>query len=92
METKYVEFQLVLGNGEQCRVRYCDEWGVSLFGTRTIHFEFLGCLTVSHTRYRSEFRIIGKDEKIDPKEAAMRIIEKLTGINFSGEKVQLKLL
>jgi hypothetical protein len=32
MKTEYVEFDLVLGNGEKCKVRYCDEWGVSLFG------------------------------------------------------------
>ena len=66
MQTKYDEFQLILGNGEHCRVRYCDEWRGSLFGTRTIHFEFLDCLTISHTKYRSEFRIIGRDEKIRP--------------------------
>jgi hypothetical protein len=72
--------------------RYCDKWGASLFGNRTIHFEFLDCLSISHTKYRSEFRIIRKDEKVDPKEAAMQIIEKLTGIKFNGEKVQLKLL
>ena len=92
MKEKYIEFELVLGNGEKCKVRYCDEWGCSLFGNRTIHLEFRDCLTISHTKYRSEFRTVGKDEKIDPKTAAKEIIEQLTGIKFSGENVQQKLL
>jgi hypothetical protein len=91
METKYIEFNLVLGNGERCRVRYCDKWGFSLFGNRTIHFELLDCYSISRTQYRSEFRIIWENEKINPKEAAKRIIEGLTGIKFSGENVQQKL-
>lgn len=62
-----------------------------MFGKRTVHFEFLGCLPISHTKYRSEFRTVGEDEKIDPKEAAKQIIESLTGIKFSGENVQQKL-
>jgi len=70
IELKYIEFKLVLGNGEKCTVRYCDSWGVSLFGNRTIHFEFLDCLSISSTKYRSEFRVVGEDEQIDPKRAA----------------------
>jgi hypothetical protein len=85
---KYIEFELVLGNGEKCNVKYCDEWGASLFGNRTIHFEFLDCLSISSTKYRSEFRVVGRNEKINPKEAAKQIIESLTGIKFSGENVQ----
>jgi hypothetical protein len=91
MKTEYIEFELILGNGEKCKVRYCDEWGASLFGNRTIHFEFLDCLSISSTKYRSEFRVIGKNEKIDPKESAKLIIEQLTGIRFSGINVQQKL-
>ena len=91
MEAKYIEFELVLGNGEKCNVKYCDEWGASLFGNRTIHFEFLDCLSISSTKYRSEFRVVGKNEKINPKDAAKQIIESLTGIKFSGENVQQKL-
>lgn len=71
--------------------RYCDSWGASLFGNRTIHFEFLNCLTISETGYRSEFRVVGETEKIDPKEAAKEIIERLTGIKFNGTNVQQKL-
>jgi hypothetical protein len=80
MKTAYSEFTLTLGNGDTCRVRYCDRWGSPYFGNRTIHFEFLDCLTVSPTKYRSEFRIIGEHERIDPKKAAQAIIEDLTGI------------
>jgi hypothetical protein len=92
MKTDYIEFELTLGNGEKCKVRYCDQWGSPMFGRRTIHFEFLDCLTVSKTGYRSEFRIVEVDYKLDPKEAAQEIIEGLTGIKFSGENVQQKLL
>jgi hypothetical protein len=92
METKYIKFNLILGNGEKCQVRYCDEWGASLFGNRTIHFEFLNCFSISHTLYRSEFRVVGANEKINPKEAAKQIIETLTGIKFGGENIQQKLL
>jgi hypothetical protein len=92
METKYIEFALVLGNGDKCKVRYCDEWGTPLFGSRTIHFEFLGCLSISSTKYRSEFRVVGAHEKIDPEESAKLVIEQLTGIKFSGENIQRKLL
>ena len=91
METKYIEFALVLGNGEKCNVKYCDAWGASLFGNRTIHFEFLDCLSISSTKYRSDFRVVGKNEKINPKDAARQIIEGLTGIKFNGENVQQKL-
>jgi hypothetical protein len=91
METQYIEFNLVLGNGERCKVRYCDKWGSSLYGNRTIHFEFINCFSISRTKYKSEFRIVGENEKINPKEAAKQIIEKLTGIRFSGENVQQKL-
>ena len=86
MKTDYKEFALVLGNGDICTVRYCDEWGATMFGTRTVHFEFLGCLTISQTKYRSEFRTVGEDEKVEPIEAAKQIIESLTGINLNGEK------
>jgi hypothetical protein len=92
MKTDSIEFQLTLGNGETCRVRYCDKWGVSLFGNRTIHFEFRDCLSLSHTKYRSEFRVVGEHDSINPEEAAKEIIESLTGITFSGENVQMKLI
>jgi hypothetical protein len=92
MKTEYIEFELVLGNGEKCHIRYCDSWGSAMFGKRTIHFEFRNCLSISHTRYRSEFRVVGEDEKIDPKEAAQQIIERLTGIKLNGENTQLKLI
>ena len=92
METTYIEFDFALGNGEKCTVRYCDAWGVRMFGNRTIHFEFLKCYAISRTLYRSEFRVVGVHEKINPKEAAKQIIERLTGIKFSGENVQQKLL
>ena len=92
MKTDYIEFELILGNGEKCQVRYCDEWGTPLFGSRTIHFEFRDCLSISHTKYRSEFRVISENEKIDPEESAKLIIEQLTGIKFSGENVQQKLI
>jgi hypothetical protein len=92
MEFKYITFNLVLGNGEKCKVRYCDQWGSSIFGSRTIHFEFRDCLAISSTKYKSEFRIVGANEKINPKKAAKRIIERLTGITFSGENVQQKLI
>ena len=92
MKTEYREFQLTLGNGETCRVRYCDQWGSPMFGNRTIHFEFHDCLSISHTKYRSEFRVVGEHDKINPEEAAKEIIESLTGIKFNGENVQMKLL
>jgi hypothetical protein len=92
MKTAYKEFTLILGNGDTCRVRYCDRWGASLWGRRTIHFEFLDCLTISQTKYRSEFRIVGEREKINPKKVAQEIIEHLTGIPFSGKNTQLKLI
>ena len=91
METKYIEFALVLGNGDTCKVRYCDEWGASLFGNRTIHFEFLGCLSISSIKYRSEFQVVGAHERINPQDSAKLIIEQLTGIKFSGGNVQQKL-
>jgi hypothetical protein len=91
METKYIAFNLVLGNGEKCNVRYCDSFGSRKFGIRIIHFEFQNCLSISPTEYRSEFRIVDVNEKINPKEAAKQIIEGLTGIKFSGENVQQKL-
>ncbi len=91
MKEIYITFDLILGDGELCNVRYCDSWGASLFGNRTIHFEFLNCLTISETGYRSEFRVVGEAEKIDPKEAAKEIIESLTGIKFNGKNVQQKL-
>jgi hypothetical protein len=91
METKYREFELVLGNGDKCKVRYCDEWGTPLFGSRTIHFIFLDCLSISETKYLSQFRMIGENEKIDPEESAKLIIEQLTGIKFIGENIQQKL-
>ena len=83
-------FNLGLGNGEKCKVRYCDQWGSSMFGNRTIHFEFRDCLSISPTKYRSEFRVVGANEKINPKEASKQLIEALTGIKFSGENVQQK--
>jgi hypothetical protein len=92
MKTAYREFELVLGNGEKCQVRYCDSWGCALFGKRTIHFEFLHCLSISKTKYRSEFRTVGENEKVDPEEWAQLIIESLTGIQFNGENIQQKLL
>jgi hypothetical protein len=92
LHEEYQEFELILGNGDVCKVRYCDQWGASLFGNRTIHFEFLDCLSVSPTGYRSEFRTVDAKEQIDPKAAAKEIIEHLTGIKFSGENVQQKLL
>jgi hypothetical protein len=92
MKTTSIEFQLILGNGEKCTVRYCDCWGASLFGNRTIYFEFLDCLSISPTKYRSEFRIVGEHTRINPREAAKAIIESITGIKFSGENTQLKLL
>jgi hypothetical protein len=92
MKTKYTEFSLILGNGDRCRVRYCDCWGVSLNGWRTIHFEFLDCISISETKYRSEFRIVGEHKRINPKEVAKEIIEQLTGIPFSGKNVQMKLI
>ena len=91
MEEEYIKFELTLENGEICEARYCDEWGGSLFGNRTIHFEFRGSLAVSETRYRSEFRIVGANEKIEPKEAAKAIIEHLTGVKLKGKNVQQKL-
>jgi hypothetical protein len=91
MRTDYREFELTLGNGETCKVRYCDRWGAAMFGNRTIHFEFRDCLSVSHTKYRSEFRIVGENEKIDPVETAKEIIEQLTGIKFKGANIQQKL-
>jgi hypothetical protein len=92
MKTEYREFQLTLGNGETCRVRFCDQWGSPMFGNRTIHFEFLECQSISHTNYRSEFRVVGEHERIDPLEAVKEIIESMTGIKFSGKNVQMKLL
>ena len=92
MKTDYIEFELILGNGEKCQVRYCDEWGTPLFGSRTIHFIFLDCLSISKTKYLSQFRMIGENEKIDPEESAKLIIEQLTGIKFIGENIQQKLL
>jgi hypothetical protein len=92
IELKYIEFKLVLRNGEECTVRYCDSWGVSLFGNRTIHFEFLDCLSISSTRYRSEFRVVGEHDYIDPKKAAKQIIEHLTEIKLNGKNSQLKLI
>ena len=92
MKTEYIEFNLILGNGDTCTVRYCDQWGSAMFGNRTIHFEFLGCLSISHTKYRSEFRVVGEHERINPTDAAKAIIESLTGIKFSGENVQMKLI
>jgi hypothetical protein len=92
MKTDYIEFNLILGNGEKCKVRYCDQWGSPMFGNRTIHFEFHDCLSISHTKYRSEFRTIGEHEKVKPEEAAKEIIESLTGIKFSGENTQLNLI
>ena len=83
-------FNLGLGNGEKCKVRYCDQWGASMFGNRTIHFEFRDCLSISPTKYRSEFQVVGANEKINPKEATKQIIESLTGIKFSRENVQQK--
>jgi hypothetical protein len=62
-----------------------------MFGNRTIHFEFLDCVSISPTKYRSEFCVVGAHETIDPKEAAMQVIERLTGIPFSGDNVQQKL-
>jgi len=91
IEEKYIEFNLVLGNGEKCKVRYCDEWGVTLFGNRTIHFEFRDCFSISHTLYKSEFRVVWEKEKIDPIDASKQIIEALTGIKFNGENIQQKL-
>jgi hypothetical protein len=91
LETDYREFELTLGNGDTCRVRYCDRWGKPMFGNRTVHFEFLDCLSVSETGYRSEFRIVPEREQVDPVEAAKQLIEALTGIPFSGENMQQKL-
>jgi hypothetical protein len=87
MKTEYKEFNLVLGNGDVCKVRYCDRWGTSMFGSRTIHFEFRDCLTISHTKYRSEFRIVGDNEKVDLKEAAKKILAELTGIALKGKNI-----
>jgi hypothetical protein len=92
MESKYITFNLVLGNGEKCKVRYCDQWGSSMFGNRTIHFEFRDCLSISSTKYRSEFRVVEINEKINPKKGAKQIIEAVTGITFSGENVQQKFI
>jgi hypothetical protein len=92
MNTAYREFHLVLGNGDTCKVRYCDQWGSPMCGNRTIHFEFRDCLSISHTKYRSEFRVVGEHECVNPKEAAKEIIESLTCIKFNGENTQLKLI
>jgi hypothetical protein len=63
-----------------------------MFGNRVIHFVFLDCLSVSPTKSRSEFRIVGEHDSINPEEAAKELIESLTGITFSGENVQMKLI
>jgi hypothetical protein len=63
-----------------------------LYGNRTIHFEFLNCLSISKTKYRSECRIVGEKEKSSPEDAAKKGIEQLTGIRFDGKDVQQKLL
>ena len=47
MKTEYIEFNLILGNGDIVQSVYCDQWGSPMFGNRTIHFEFLGCLSIS---------------------------------------------
>ena len=91
MEFKYITFNLVLGNGEKCKVRYCDSFGSRKFGIRIIHFEFLNCFSISPTKYRSEFRVVWEKEKIDPIDAAKQIIEALTGIKFNGENIQQNL-
>jgi hypothetical protein len=75
METKYITFNLILGNGEKCKVRYCDEWGASMFGNRTIHFEFLNCFSISRTLYRSGFRVVGVNEKINPKTRRNKLLK-----------------
>jgi hypothetical protein len=92
MKTEYIVFVLVLGNGEKCRIRYCDKWGASMFGNRTVQFEFLDCLSISNTKYKSEFRVVEENEKFDPEDTEKKIIEELTGIKVSGEKVQQRLL
>jgi hypothetical protein len=92
MKTEYREFNFILSNGETCRVRYCDQWGPPMFGKRTMHFEFLGCLAISETKYRSEFRVVGANESIDPQKAAEQIIKDLTGIKINEKNVQQKLL
>jgi hypothetical protein len=92
MKTEYTEFNYILSNGETCRVRYCDQWGSPLFGKRTIHFEFRDCLAISPTKYRSEFRIVGEHESIDPQKAAEQIINELTGIKLNEQNTQQKLL
>jgi hypothetical protein len=92
LEATYIEFELVLGNGDKCTVRYCDRWGVSLFGNRTIHFEFRDCVSISPTAYKSIFRVVGVNEKTNPQEAAKQIIEHITGIKFTGDNIQQKLL
>jgi len=82
MKTNYKDFYLTLGNGDTCKVRFCDQLGSPMFGNRVIHFEFRDCLSISHTKYRSEFRVVGEHERINPEEAAKEIIEGLTGIKF----------
>jgi hypothetical protein len=62
-----------------------------MFGRRVIHFEFRNCLSISHTGYLSDFRIIGENDTVNPKEAAKEIIEMRTGIKFTGANVQQKL-
>ena len=74
-----VKFDTVM-NGEL----HCLGAGLSILN-------FRDCFSISHTKYRSEFGVIGEHEKIDPEESAKLIIEQLTGIKFSGENVQQKL-
>jgi len=63
-----------------------------MFGKRTIHFEFRDCLSISPTKYRSEFRIVGEHESIDPQKAVEQIIKELTGIKLNEQNTQQKLL
>lgn len=88
MKNEYIEFELTLGNGEKCKVRYCDKWSTPMFGTRTVHFEFLGSRTISHTLYRSHFTQVPEKQVVSPEEAAKEVIEAMTGIKFKGETQQ----
>jgi hypothetical protein len=42
---------------------------------------------LSQTKYRSEFRTKEKGYKLDPKDAALQIIEQLMEIKFRGKNV-----
>jgi hypothetical protein len=76
MKTKYIEFDLVLGNGEKCNVSYCDGWGASLFGNGQYILNSGIVYQYPALNTEANLGLLGKTKKLTQKNQRNRLLSK----------------